>query len=94
MSGYDLAAVDTKHHLIVAHEVTTAGHDRTQLANIGKQAKDALQKEALTVVADKGYFKGEEVVACVENGKGKGGEGGVLDDLLCGAGVSGKLQRW
>jgi transposase len=67
--GYNVqAAVDTKHHLIVAHEVTTAGHDRTQLANMGKQAKDALQKEALTVVADKGYYKGEEVVACVENG--------------------------
>ena len=67
--GYNVqAAVDTQHHLIVAHEVTTAGHDRTQLANIGKQAKDALQKEALTVVADKGYYKGEEVVACVENG--------------------------
>jgi hypothetical protein len=67
--GYNVqAAVDTKHHLIVAHEVTTAGHDRTQLANMGKQAKDALQKEALTVVADKGYYKGEEVVSCVENG--------------------------
>ncbi len=67
--GYNVqAAVDTQHHLIVSHEVTTAGHDRTQLANIGKQAKDALQKETLTVVADKGYYKGEEVVACVENG--------------------------
>ena len=64
--GYNVqAAVDTQHHLIVAHEVTTAGHDRTQLANMGKQAKDALQKEALTVVADKGYYKGEEVVAYV-----------------------------
>ena len=67
--GYNVqAAVDTQHHLIVAHEVTTAGHDRTQLANMGKQAKDALQKEALTVVADKGYYKGEEVVACVTEG--------------------------
>ncbi len=67
--GYNVqAAVDTKHHLIVAHEVTTAGHDRTQLANMSKQAKDALQKETLTVVADKGYYKGEEVAACVENG--------------------------
>jgi hypothetical protein len=67
--GYNVqSAVDTQHYLIVAREVTTAGHDRTQLANMGKQAKDALQKEALTVVADKGYYKGEEVVACVENG--------------------------
>ena len=67
--GYNVqAAVDTKHHLIVAHEVTTAGHDRTQLANMGQQAKDAVQTEALTVVADKGYYKGEEVVTCVEHG--------------------------
>jgi len=67
--GYNVqAAVDTQHHLIVAHEVTTVGHDRTQLANMGKQAKDVLQKEALTVVADKGYYKGEEVAACVADG--------------------------
>lgn len=67
--GYNVqAAVDTQHHLIVAHEVTTAGHDRTQLANMGKQAKAALEQEALTVVADKGYYKGEEVVACVADG--------------------------
>ena len=67
--GYNVqAAVDTQHHLIVAHEVTTAGHDRTQLANMGKQAKDALDKEALTVFADKGYYKGEEVAACMANG--------------------------
>ena len=67
--GYNVqAAVDTQHHLIVAHEVTTAGHDRTQLANMGKQAKTALEQEALTVVADKGYYKGEEVAACVATG--------------------------
>jgi transposase len=69
MVGYNVqAAVDTQHHLIVAHEVTTMGHDRTQLANMAKQAKEVLQKEALTVVADKGYYKGEEVAKCVENG--------------------------
>jgi len=67
--GYNVqTAVDTQHHLIVAHEVTTVGHDRTQLSNMGKQAKDVLQKETLTVVADTGYYKGEEVVACVTEG--------------------------
>ena len=44
------------------------GHDRTQLANMGRQAKAVLDKEALTVIADKGYYKGEEVVTCVANG--------------------------
>ena len=40
--GYNVqTVVDTKHHLIVAHEVTNLGHDRTQLANMGRQAKDA-----------------------------------------------------
>jgi uncharacterized protein YutE (UPF0331/DUF86 family) len=48
--GYNVqAAVDTQHHLIVAHEVTTVGHDRTQLSNMGKQAKDVLQKETLQI---------------------------------------------
>lgn len=65
--GYNVqAAVDMQHHLIVVHEVTTAGHDRTQLANMGKQVKYTLQKEALTAVADKGYYKGEEVVAVLK----------------------------
>ena len=52
----------------MAHEVATAGHDRTQLANMSKQAKVALEKKALTVFADKGYYKGEEVAACVASG--------------------------
>ncbi len=40
--GYNVqAAVDTDSHIVVAHEVTNLGHDRTQLANMGRQAKDA-----------------------------------------------------
>ncbi len=35
MVGYNVqTAVDTKHHLIVAHEVTNVGHDRAQLAQL------------------------------------------------------------
>jgi hypothetical protein len=49
------AAVDTKHHLIVAHELTNVGHDRSALAAMAGQTKDALQVNELTVVADKGY---------------------------------------
>ena len=67
--GYNVqAAVDAKHHLIVAHEVTNVGHDRSQLANMGRQAKDATATEVLTVLADRGYFSGEEVLACDEIG--------------------------
>lgn len=65
MVGYNVqTAVDSEHHLIVAHEVTNVGHDRTQLANMATQASSALEAEALTVVADRGYFKGEEILAC------------------------------
>jgi hypothetical protein len=60
--------VDTEHHLIVAHEVTNVGHDRTQLANMAIQAKEALNTDALNVVADRGYFKSEEILACEEAG--------------------------
>lgn len=63
--GYNVqAAVDTKHHLIVAHEVTNVGHDRTQLANIAGQAQAATGEEAIQVLADRGYFSGEEILAC------------------------------
>ncbi|RWI63461.1 MAG: hypothetical protein EOR18_31460 [Mesorhizobium sp.] len=58
------AAVDTQHHLVVAHEVTNVGHDRTQLASMGQQAQEATGADELTVLADRGYFSGEEVLAC------------------------------
>jgi hypothetical protein len=60
--------VDTKHHLMVAHEVTHVGTDRDQLASIAKQARTAIGAQALTVVADRGYFKGEEILSCQEAG--------------------------
>ena len=61
-------AVDAKHHLIVAHEVTNVGSDRNQLTNMAKQARAAIDTEDLTVVADRGYFKGEEILSCHEAG--------------------------
>lgn len=67
MVGYKVqTAVDTKYHLIVAHEVTNVGHDRNQLANMAKQAKAALGASELKVIADRGYFNGEEIRACQE----------------------------
>ena len=67
--GYNVqTAVDSKHHLIAAHEVTNATTDREQLASMAEQAKAALDAKTLTVVADPGYYKGEEVVACYAAG--------------------------
>src|SRR5512132_3038022 len=63
--GYNVqVAVDTEHHLIVAHEVTNVGNDTSQLSHIGKQAKAVLEADKLEVVADRGYFNGEEILAC------------------------------
>jgi transposase len=65
--GYNVqVAVDTEHHLIVTHEVTNTGSDRSQLANVAKQAKAVLQVEKLEAVADRGYYHGEEILACEE----------------------------
>ncbi len=65
MVGYNVqAAVDTKHHLIVAHEVTNVGTDRRQLAAMAKQTKAALETETLDVVADRCYFNSKEILAC------------------------------
>ena len=66
MVGYNVqTAVDTQHHLIVAHEVTNVGVDRRQLAKMAKHAKSAMGvKAALSVVADRGYYRSEEFLDC------------------------------
>src|SRR5713101_2061907 len=67
--GYNVqTAVDDKHHLIVAHEVTNVGHDRAALATMAEQARAATGIEDLDVVADRGYFSGEEILACEQAG--------------------------
>src|SRR5437764_2824355 len=63
--GYNVqVAVDTEHHLIVTHEVTNTGSDRSQLANIALHAKDVLGADRLDVMADRGYFNSPEILAC------------------------------
>jgi len=63
--GYNVqSAVDTTHHLIVAHEVTNVGTDRSQLSNMAEQARTEIGAETLEVVADRGYYEGEEILAC------------------------------
>jgi transposase len=67
--GYNLQiAVDTKNHLIVAHEVTNVGTDRHQLSNMAEQARTEMGVEALDAVTDRGYYEGEEIKACEEAG--------------------------
>jgi hypothetical protein len=58
-------AVETEHHLIIAHEVTNAVHDRHQLSTMAQQAKEALGAEAIEALADlRGYYDGKEILAC------------------------------
>ncbi len=67
--GYNVqVAVETKHHLIITHEVTNVGTDRSQLSHVAKEAKATLQAETLDAVADRGYFSGEEILACENAG--------------------------
>ncbi len=67
--GYNVqTAVETEHHLIVAHEVTNVGSDRRQLARMAKQAQEMMPGQELQAIADRGYFNGEEVLACDQAG--------------------------
>jgi hypothetical protein len=67
MVGYNVqAAVEAEHHLIVTHEVANVGHARDQLFNMASQAKEAMGTDALEAVADRGYFKGEQILACAQ----------------------------
>ena len=69
MVAYNVqTAVDTTNHLIVAHEVTNVGSDRSQLASMAKAAKGVLHTDHIAAVADRGYFKGEEILACERDG--------------------------
>src|SRR5664279_4809468 len=69
MVGYNVqSAVDTKHHLIVSHEVTNVGPDRGHLSNMAEQARTAIGSETIEAVADRGYYSGEEIVACEQAG--------------------------
>ena len=65
MVGYNVqTAVETTHHLIVTHQVINVGNDRSQLSPMSKKAMAVLGTEALEVLADSGYYSGEEILAC------------------------------
>jgi hypothetical protein len=53
--GYNVqTAVDAKHHLIVAHEVTNIGIDRDQLSSMASQARTAMGVQDLMAIAEMG----------------------------------------
>lgn len=67
--GYNVqTAVDAKHHLIVAHEVTNVGLDHEHLSSMARQARTAMGTDEITAIADRGYFKGEQILACHKAG--------------------------
>src|SRR3954462_11116898 len=67
--GYNVQiAVDTEHHLIVAHEVINQGYDRHQLAPMALKAQQAMGSEQVTALADRGYFNGNQVLSCEGTG--------------------------
>lgn len=69
MVAYNVqVAVDAKHHLIVAHEVTNAGSDRAQLAPMAIAAREAMGKKRLRAIADRGYFSAQQIKICADAG--------------------------
>lgn len=67
--GYNVqTAVETQHHLVVAHEVTNVGSDRHQLKRMSEAAREALGANELTALADRGYYSGEQIKACHDTG--------------------------
>jgi transposase len=66
--GYNLqTVVDAKNHLIIAHEVTSDGSDRSQLHTMSKKAKEVLDVESIQVLADRGYYNSEELLTCEQD---------------------------
>ncbi len=69
VAGYNAQiAVDDKHKLIVASDVVNDGNDTGQLHSMAKAAKDELGVETLTALADSGYYNGNTLKACEEDG--------------------------
>ena len=60
-------SVDSKHKLIVAHDVTSDSNDLNQLATMAEQSKGILEVETLELTADKGYFNEEQIAQCEVN---------------------------
>ena len=69
VAGYNVqVAVDDKHKLIIGSEVVNDSSDVGQLHAMAKAAKEALDAEALQVLADEGYYSSTELKACEDDG--------------------------
>jgi len=88
--GYNVqTAVDTQNHMVVAHDVLNVGHDRTALADMARQAREAMGRDRLLVLADRGYFSGEQVLACEQDGNLPL----VPKPITSGAGAQGRFDK-
>lgn len=68
-NGADVAhnvqvAVDEKNHIVVAVDTTSQPIDKEQLYNMASQAKENMQVDELTVVADRGYYSAKQFELC------------------------------
>jgi hypothetical protein len=88
--GYNVqTAVEAKYHLIVAHEVTNLGYDRDALSMMAVAARNAMETDEIEAIADKGYYKSEEILACEVEGIAAT----VAKPLTSGAGARGRFDR-
>ena len=88
--GYNVqSAVDTQNHIIVAHEVSNVGIDNGHLSSMASKARDALEAKKIEVLADRGYFKSEEIAACEDAGI----EAYVPKPLTSNARAKGRFER-
>jgi transposase len=60
--------VDAKHKLVVDFKVTQKPNDLGELDNMALRAKKVLNIDELEALADKGYYKVEDLKKCVEHG--------------------------
>lgn len=69
IAGYNVQiAVDDKHKLLIACEVTSEGNDTHQLEPMAMSAKAVLEVDTLKVAADSGYYNQEQIYCCEKNG--------------------------
>jgi transposase len=60
-------AVDDRNHLVVAVDVTSEPVDKEQFHNISLQAKENLEVDELTSIADKGYYSTSQFKKCADD---------------------------